>query len=212
MYDVSVRKEVIRLRVEDKLSFPEIQKQTKLSKGTLSLWLKPYPLPEGDLLERKRRNGSRFGKAQADLKRAPISQPSKLWSMAASNKLTSDQKGRIAETAILLRLVVLGFNPLRSMFEGSRSDWVVEVANTDRVIRLQVKWASPGKEGRPVVQTTTSRRHGRYSYSPKDFDFLIGYDLRTDTAHVFSWDDIKGRSRSVSVGKASEEAWHKIRV
>jgi hypothetical protein len=40
-----VKKEVIRLRVEEFLSLREIHEKMGVAKGTLSYWLKPYPLP-----------------------------------------------------------------------------------------------------------------------------------------------------------------------
>jgi transcriptional regulator with XRE-family HTH domain len=42
----SVKLKVIQLRVNKQLSLREIHQQTGVSKGTLSNWLKPYPLPE----------------------------------------------------------------------------------------------------------------------------------------------------------------------
>ena len=36
--------EAIRLRVEERLSLREIAEMTSASKGSLSVWLKPYPL------------------------------------------------------------------------------------------------------------------------------------------------------------------------
>jgi hypothetical protein len=198
--------EAIRLRVEERKSLPEIQTLVPVSKGTLSLWLRGHPLTTEEVstrlsraaqVENTRRSAERIARAKPN---------SKFFEMAGPN-LTSEQKGRIAEAAVLLRLVLNGFTPLRPVFEGHRTDWFVETPKGP--VRLQVKWAWQGPHGRPIVSLRSSRRVGYSLYTEKDFDILVGYDLRTDEAHVFSWSDIK-RLMSVSVKDETCEAWHKL--
>jgi hypothetical protein len=43
-----------------------------------------------------------------------------------------------------------------------------------------------------------------------DFDFLVGYDLRTDTTFVFSWEETEHLVGDVSATSDSVEAWHKL--
>ena len=45
----------IRLRVEERMSLREIAEYTGASKGSLSAWLKPYPLTKDELRGRRRK-------------------------------------------------------------------------------------------------------------------------------------------------------------
>jgi len=127
----------------------------------------------------------------------------------APRDLTTADKGRIAEAAVLFRLSLLGYSPLRPMFEGAAYDWSVDVGS-GRLVRLQVKCAFQGKHGAPLIQLTRSRKVGRKRYSEKDLDFFIGYSLLLDEAHVFSWGDVVEHRSAVAFQASSREAWHKI--
>jgi len=133
-----LRAECVRLRVEERRSLREIHDLTGAAKGSLSLWLKEYPLTASELRSRQATNKP---------KPSRVISPSKYYLMAGG--LTSEHKGRIAEAAVLFRLVVLGYTPLRSVFEGSRSDWLIELEDA-RVVRLQVKWAARHRQGPPI--------------------------------------------------------------
>jgi PD-(D/E)XK endonuclease len=54
--------------------------------------------------------------------------------------LTTDQKGNIAETAIVAAAVKLGIDVYRPVGEGGRYDMIFEL-DTD-LVRVQYKWAS----------------------------------------------------------------------
>jgi hypothetical protein len=54
--------------------------------------------------------------------------------------LTTDQKGAIAESAIVHEAIKLGIGVLRPVNDGLRYDLVLDV--DDRLIRVQVKWAN----------------------------------------------------------------------
>jgi len=58
MNKLHLKDEAIRLRVENRLSLEAITKILPVSQGTLSAWLKPYPLSEWEILERKK-NGNK---------------------------------------------------------------------------------------------------------------------------------------------------------
>ena len=124
--------------------------------------------------------------------------------------ITTTDKGRIAEAAVLFRLALVGLSPLRSVFEGDSYDWLVD--NGDRVVKIQVKWALRYRYGQPCVPLTTSKREGRYRYTPRDFDFLVGYELLSDEAHIFTWEDIGDNTSVVAFKPSTREAWHRIRA
>ena len=68
--------------------------------------------------------------------------------------LTSDQKGAIAETAVVHAAIKLGINVYRPVVEGGRYDMIFEVC--PRLIRVQCKWAR--RHGDVVVLRCYSAR------------------------------------------------------
>ena len=204
---IEARREAIRLRVEERQSLTEIQRQLGVSKGSLSQWLQPYPLDADELQQRRRANATRT--AEARRLKAGSGEPSAWYKVAAAGPLSSEQKGMIAEAAVLFRLTLHGFTPLRPVFEGNKADWLVPVEG--RTVKLQVKWTRRTGQGQPFVQARRSTRHGWRLYDQSDFDFLVGYDLFLDTAFVYSWEDLRGRGQT-SVQPEFAEAWDKLRV
>ncbi len=95
----SVKAKVIQLRVKKHLSLREIHQQTGVPKGTLSNWLKPYPLPE-EIGEAKQAVADE--KLQNYIKTVRKRQrptESKLYKALGDRKITPHQKSSIAETA-----------------------------------------------------------------------------------------------------------------
>jgi PD-(D/E)XK endonuclease len=199
---------VLRLRVEERLSFKEIHDRTGAPKGSLSTWLRDHPLTDE---ERQRREASRVRKGAPKKDRGS---PSKLSQWLSGVALSKDQKGRIAEAAVLFRLALLRMNPLSPVFDNDRTDWAVEVPETGRIWKLQVKCAStpPLDNGLPVV----SLRHvpggrGAIRYERRDFDFIIGYEVPTDTCYVWSFDEVNHLKSAVTITPDAAEQWDKLR-
>ena len=44
-----------------------------------------------------------------------------------------------------------------------------------------------------------------------EFDFIVGYDIRTDTCHVWAWHEVRGSTSCVSVSTDTAEMWDKLR-
>lgn len=207
------RAEAVRLRIEERLSLPEIRALVPVSKGSLSLWLKDHPLTDEELRERRQACGGRTkGLVHSKIKKA-AKDPSKWYEMANSSwgpsqKHNANQRGLIAEAAVLFRLTVNGFLPLRSIFEGHKADWLVDTGKS--VFKVQVKCVHRGQHGAPTVSLRTSGN--KESYLHTDFDYLVGYDLFTDVAYVFTWEDVKSCGTSVTVRSELAEAWWKLRA
>ena len=53
---VQLRQQAIDFRVKDELSYGAISKKLKVSKSTLSYWLRDFPLTEEKILELRRKN------------------------------------------------------------------------------------------------------------------------------------------------------------
>ena len=125
------------------------------------------------------------------------------------------QKAKIAEAAVLFRMTLCGFHVFGSPFDGDKADWMVEVPETGRILKVQVKWASPNKKraSQPLVRLRCIEGHNKSrTYREGDFDFIIGYDLYTDTCYVWSWDEISKLKRSITVTPEAAEKWEKMRA
>ena len=111
-----LKRECVRLRVEERLSYQDIQKRTGASKGSLSLWLKGYPLTETEQKTsfRKHRNCTRKSRGEK----------SKFYTMIEEKNTSRLSKARIAEAAVLFRLCLHGMAVFGSPFDGDRADCV----------------------------------------------------------------------------------------
>jgi hypothetical protein len=203
-----LRAEAIRLRVEERLSLREIAVITGAAKGSLSLWLKPHRLTEE---ERKARTktAKRYVAPKKDHGEESRHNKTVGW-----QRLSNQQKGRIAESAILFRLALHGFDIYKSAFDGDKTDCLVRVPDSEKIFKLQVRYVhSPSKHGLPVVRLKCSEGHNqRRRYTQGEFDFIVGYYLFNDTAYVFSTDDVKQHKTYVTVSEKYAERWDKLRA
>jgi hypothetical protein len=73
------------------------------------------------------------------------------------SELTTNQKGAIAETAIVHAAVKLGIEVYRPVVEGGRSDYIFLVGSS--LLRVQCKWAA--RRGAVVIVPCYSARRTR---------------------------------------------------
>jgi len=67
-------------------------------------------------------------------------------------------------------------------------------------------------QGSPTVSLKRAHGHsGFVRYKKGEFDFLIGYDLYSDTAYVWSWDELRALKTNVSIAAGAAERWDKLR-
>ena len=201
-----LRAECVRLRVEERMSFREIAEVTGASKGSLSLWLRDHPLTEAEK-KAKRERGRKGGNPKKDR-----GVESEIHRVVRSNNLNGIQVAKVSETAVLLRLLSQGFNPFGSMFDGDKADWLVEIPQTGKIWKVQVKTARWLSSGLPTVELSSGagHRNGRKRYQQGDFDFIVGFDLYTDTAYVWSWGEVEHLKTSVTICPEAEEKWEKL--
>lgn len=199
------RREVIRLRVEERLGIDEIVKRTGVSNGTVSTLLRKYPLTDEETRERKAASAIRNNQARKY-------QPSfsKFFGWVQGKKLATDRKGRIAENAVRLRLELLEYDVYLTP-ENSRTDFVVGRPSSSSYIRLQVKWARRLDEGRPFVNLLNGEGKKQRRVSRDTCDFVIGYDHETDTAYVFPI-DVCATMSTKSCDEQYAEAWHLLGI
>lgn len=204
----ALKAEAIRLRLEERLSLREIEVVTGAARGSLSLWLKPFPLT----LEEKQAR-SKVARRYVPPRKSH-GEESKHSRVVVWRDLTPYHKGRIAEAAVLFRLALHNFNTFSSFFDGDKADWLVEVPETGKVLKLQVRCVNAtNKYGLPNVLLTCADGHNkRRRYQQGEFDFIIGYYLFNDTAYVFSFDEVAQHKTYVSVTEKHAERWDKLRL
>jgi hypothetical protein len=199
------KERAIHLRLQERKSIAEIQTIVQCAKSTLSLWLRPYPLTASELHERRIHN------LPAPRKKERGGESS-LHSLLNGRELTRDAKGRIAERAVHLRLEICGFPIWRKDREGAKSDFGV-VSRHGRLLHIQVKWVKRHAVGLPSISMLCSNGRGKTRrYNKTELDFLVGYDLFTDTAYVYCYVDLDGRQNTIAISDAHAEAWEKVRL
>ncbi len=206
--NVELRSTCVELREKERLSLREIHIRTGAPKGSLSAWLKNHPLTEG---ERETRIQAGVQKSR-DITKKDRGSESWLYRMA-SKDLTQSDKGHVAETAVLLRMILNRFKVFGAKNDGEKADWIVEVPDTGRIWKIQVKSTCASVAGLPFVLLTCSDGHNkRRRYIKGEFDFIVGHNLFTDTAYVWSWAELENQKTSVTITHEAEERWDKLRA
>ena len=109
-------------------------------------------------------------------------------------------KGAIAEQAVALQALKLGYGVLKPLGDRLPYDLVFDVNNS--LIKVQVKNAWKDTKGASYVidarRTKTNRRRMlREYYSEQDFDFLIAYIMEVDLFYVLPFSVYNEYSSSI---------------
>lgn len=200
-----LRDECVRMRIEDRLSLRDIQNRTGASKGSLSTWLRHIPLTKEEMASRK--------VAPPIPKKKNRGEESEIHQIVRDSHLNGVQVAKVSETAVMLRMLARGFNVFGSVFDGEKADWIVETSS-GKMVKIQVKTAVNASSGLPIISLShgINSRLGRRRYLRGDFDFIVGYDLFTDTAYVWSWNELEELKATVSICEEAKERWDKLRV
>jgi hypothetical protein len=104
---------------------------------------------------------------------------------------TTDQKGAIAETAIIHAATKLGIEVYRPVQEGGRYDLILDVDS--RLIRVQCKWAS--RDGNVLIVRCYSCRRAREGtrkrgYTPDEIDAIAAYSIDLDRCYFLPLNEI----------------------
>lgn len=168
--------------------------------STISRWVKSSPL----------RDEERKAKQKADTRTDWYRSLPESAHWKSSRKLTRQQKGKVAEAAVSLECLRRGFNVFASSYDGDRADRLVEVPSGN-ILKLQIKCCKHGTTGAPMIRLTTKGGGGKTRrYQKGEFDFIVGYDLRTEKVFVFSWSEVGARKATITVIESTLEAWHKL--
>lgn len=204
----TVKEEAIRLRTKDRRSLREISQVLGVSKSCLSAWLRPFPLSDEEMRVRKVRPNLR---QLWEMHRKERPSESVLHKSLGQRQMTPAQKGKIAEAAILLRLLLHEFNVHGPVFDGDRVDWIAEVPETGRLLKVQVKCVIHYKNSWSVSLVRTEGHNRQRRLADKDFDFVVGYDLFSDLAYVWSRVEVGSLRKVVSISPDAVERWDKLR-
>lgn len=206
------RSKAILLRTEKRMSFSEISEELGVAKGTLSYWLKKYPLTKEEVKKKASENLAKYNREKKKYPGQDRGTESKYHKMIKENELENKQKGRIAESAIFFRASLLNIPFYKAIMDGDKIDCLVHDQKKDLFKKVQIRWAGQwGSKGSPKLRLTCTE--GRYKYRryrDDEFDYLIGYNLYTDTAYVYTQNDLKKYKKAISLRPEHAEAWHKL--
>lgn len=129
-----LRQQAIDLRLRKELSYSEIRKQLRVSKSTLSYWLRDFPLSEEKILE-LRRKGWQRGEASRERFRITMRKKRE----AKNAIILSQQRIKLANLsgdAIFVAGLMLYLG------EGDKKNqWRIALANTDsELIKFFIRW------------------------------------------------------------------------
>src|SRR4029077_8784293 len=110
--------------------------------------------------------------------------------------LTSDQKGAIAETAIIHAAIKLGVNVYRPVVEGGRCDIIIQIES--QLLRVQCK--SAPKHGDVVLVRCYSARRNRNGllrrvYAEGEIDAFAAYCPELDRCYFLPFELFAGRTQ-----------------
>lgn len=163
------KQQAVRLRCEEKLSLREIQKFVPVSKSTLSLWLRNYPLDD-DIKKNKQ-------KAGLIIKQNNMHKIESIGAVVFDN-LTSSEKGQLAVLQVELRSVAKRAIFSKPNIESCRYDCIID--ENDVLYRVQIKLANGiSKKSSNVVTVGLQQvsRSGKVisGYSNKEIDAIVVY-------------------------------------
>ena len=184
------------LRRDHRMSLSEIADVLGVSKSTLSVHLRDERLDES---ERKQKNARKKDSKSKRFERTE----SNLHKRFPAHGLTRRFKGSVAEAAVALRLSLVGVEVFSSMFDGDEIDMVAKTMS-GKLLKIQVKWAKHAKHGLPRVKLV------RANGEKYEVDFVVAYDLFSDTAFVFALDEVSGFKESTAVRDDAAERWDKL--
>ncbi len=129
-----LRKEAIRLRLEEELSYDAIRKRLGVAKSTLHEWLQHFPLSRVRILELKRANWTK-NQAKIELYRTTMAEKRERRKQEIYEKYVTQFKSLSRDSFFVAGLMLY-------LAEGAKKEnYKIDIANTDvRVIRFFIKW------------------------------------------------------------------------
>ncbi len=173
-----LKAQAIEMRLERRASFNEIAGTLGVSKGTLSLWLKDYPLTPDELKRRQTR-------VHISEQLAPVREKAH----ATHPSLKSWQKGHIARLKVEARAAELGAY-VSIPTTDTRYDLVIDSENF--LYRVQVKYADVSMRNSRGSVLLSLLKNGK-TYSASEIDALLVYVAKVDRVCWFGPEVFHGR-------------------
>ena len=202
----------ISLRLKERLTLDQIiaKLDNQYARSTIFGWIKEYPLTDEELSKR------------LEIRKLPpkrtlqLEKDSTLYKLANGRELSRNEKGLISEHAILMRLIAAGFIVMKPDSSQCIFDLLVFIKDENKYLKIQIKTARDAKWGQPYcsLKHTGPRKNGKITmirYGKNDFDILVGYDWKTDSAYVFTEKEVEHLATAVSCKPEALERWDKLR-
>ena len=208
-----LKKQAVDLRVIHRYSLEKIATELNISQSTASKWLKEYPLTQEEIKERNILNGQMLAEhlktSGSSLRFSQVDKNENTIVSKLSNNQTysSNQKGKIAESAVILRLTLSKYDIYKSFFDGDKFDMLVANDNY-KIIKLQVKWCGGAKNGQKYIKSRCSNgRNSARRYTKDELDFFIGYDIESDTCYIYPAEEKYLSKTYITVDSDHAERW-----
>jgi hypothetical protein len=113
--------------------------------------------------------------------------------------MTTNQKGAIAETAVVHAATKLGIDIYMPVSEGGRHDFILDLSG--RLVRLQVKWGA--LYGDVIIVRCRSCRRTRQGllhrgYTPDEIDAFAAYCMEADRCYYLPIEEFT-RSQAIQL-------------
>lgn len=204
--------EALRLRSENK-GLAEISEILGISKGTASLWLRDYPLPESVLKEKKIEAARRMNEqwqprnvaAPKLVKPKPLRERVYRKGHVPFPDASSVQKGKAAEHLFIAKCLLLGLSCFVPNTENDKIDVIVG----PHLARAQVKIINPASRFVAVRKIGVNSKSNTkvYHYTPDDIDVFVAVDLETISVYIIPIADLMRYSSSISLSTLEKNGY-----
>ena len=203
MHPQSTKDKAIKLRKQHRMTLPEILEKVPVSKATLSLWLREYPLTESELKVRRQVNArhARWVRGTADLEGRPT-----IAEVGSRPDLSKSDLGEACRQMICAKLLLRGVKVFRPLTEDTPIDLVV-LTSTGNFLKCQCKCVfKPKGQHHHIINFFSVRKWGpnskavQHKYTPSEVDFFLGYCVDNDGVYVIPYSEVNcGKSVSIWV-------------
>lgn len=196
------------MRSKSRLSDAAIASELGVAKSTVGLWLRDQQLTAEEKAA-VRSSSAKGSRARRRATKNVVSAP--LGSLSISERWPGDKKMRVAEAAVLLRLVVHDIHVYTSPFDGDRVDFVVRTRRGLK--KLSVRWARRSKKG-GRSQMSIRKSYGRNRFramDASDADFFAAFCAHEDAVFVWTARELAARRCVVAVSDDARERWDKLK-
>jgi hypothetical protein len=203
MIDERMKEECLQLRQEKHLPAWEVSQLTGVHKDTISRWFRGETLTE----EQK----TKYPDLNWDGKKVYREPESKFYAAYRANVKTKHKTAKVSETAVMFRLAIHGIDYYLSPHDSDIIDFIVSSEESGKTAKIQVRTAICIKKGMSKLSlircsgTKVAKR-----YSKNECDVLVAYDIPTDTAYVYLFDELTEYSSNPSVSREHAERWDKV--